>query len=128
MSNEAKLYWLTRLDSIHITFGILFFISLVVLVAFHIIMYMECYSATAITNFKEKFKILTRTAWTVVIISTLVGCFLPSRNEAIIIIAGGKVLTFTEKDSSLNKLPSQTTEIISKLIEEELKKLPKDKQ
>lgn len=46
--------------------------------------------------------------------------FVPTKNEAIVIIAGGKTLDFIKQDSSLNKIPSQTTAIISQFLQNEI--------
>lgn len=51
----------------------------------------------------------------------LVLIFLPTRNEVIAIYAGGKTLDFAQQDSSLAKIPAQTTEVISNYLDKMIK-------
>jgi hypothetical protein len=50
----------------------------------------------------------------------------PTRNEAILIMAGGKTLDFAQSDTSLSKIPYEATEIISGYLEKSIKELKKE--
>lgn len=130
MSNEAKIYWLTRLDGIN---GL--FIWLSILIGFFIVLII--FSSQASKDFDEfktgeelKQRIETRKKFTskigfltfLCIFSILVSIFLPTKNEAILITAGGKTMDFIQNDTSINKIPSQTTAIISNFLEKQLTK------
>ena len=56
----------------------------------------------------------------------LISVLTPTKEEAVFIVAGGKVIDFVQKDSSINKIPGQTTSILSTWLDEQLKK-EKDK-
>lgn len=50
--------------------------------------------------------------------------FLPTRNEALLIIAGGKTIEFIKKDTSTQKVPGQVTKLVSdalNLLQEQIK-------
>lgn len=119
MSNYSKLYWLTRLDNIQIllTFLIIFGVFyLLVLGVYRFITYVEDDD-------------IVKRPWHWVIgfffltIGVLGKTFTPTRNEAIFIVAGGKITDFVENDTSINKIPSQTTAILSTWLDKEIKKL-----
>ena len=61
--------------------------------------------------------------WPIYLSSILGLVFIPTQNEAIVIFAGGKTIDFIEADSSIQKIPHQTTEIISKFMENEILKM-----
>lgn len=54
------------------------------------------------------------------------GVFLPTQKEAIMIIAGGKTMDFIQKDTSVRKIPHQTTEFISEYLDKQIKELSKE--
>jgi len=62
------------------------------------------------------------------IISGISLIFIPSRDEAIMILAGGKTMDYIQSDTSLNKLPYQTTQIISEYLDKKIKDLKTDKK
>jgi hypothetical protein len=70
-------------------------------------------------------KYTSKIKWLVIIfiISVFGSVFIPNKNEAIIIIAGAKTIDFIQKDESINKIPSQTTLLISKFLEDNINKL-----
>ena len=58
----------------------------------------------------------------------LFAAIIPDRQDAIMIIAGGKAMNYVQSDSSLNKLPYQTTAIISEYLDKQIEELKKDKK
>ena len=52
--------------------------------------------------------------------------FVPSTQNALTILAGGKTLEFANKDKSLQKIPGQTTAIVASFLQNELNKLRKN--
>ena len=48
--------------------------------------------------------------------------FIPSKNDVIFIIAGGKTIDFIKSDTSINKIPAQTTKLITDYLQEQINK------
>lgn len=115
MSNEAKIYWLTRLDY--------FQTALITIGGLMCVFVLVCYFWTFLEmednwDFPKKQRKYMWIGGVIVLISL----FIPSKNEAILIVAGGKTMDFIQQDSSINKIPSQTTKIISNFLEKQLTK------
>ena len=68
-------------------------------------------------------KIVKRSLIPVFVVSLLVACLIPTQKEAVFIIAGGKTIDWAMADTSLNKIPSQTTAIISRFLEYQEKEI-----
>lgn len=51
--------------------------------------------------------------------------FIPDKDEAILILAGGATMNYIQKDSSLSKIGPQTTLIISQYLDSKIKELEK---
>lgn len=128
MTNQSSLYWLTRLDPILNMSSVLIAVSSVALIIFCIIIYgmiPDMYNYTKERK-KELFKSkrgIRNAMITVLLISILIQLFLPSRNEAIFIVAGGKTLDYVQSDTSLSKIPYQATTIISQYLDNQLKQI-----
>lgn len=115
MSNEAKIYWLTRLDHLQpalITVGIL---MSVFTISLYFWAFLEAEDDYEFAKKNRKYGIIG-------IIILFICLFIPSKDEAILITAGGKTMDFIQNDSSINKIPSQTTAIISNFLEKQLAK------
>lgn len=135
MSNTASLYWLTRLDHIQsfliaITIiSSIAFVSIIIGCAMHADM--DDYSWN---KDKEQDREKSRAKWKgflkplgfIAGLFSLVLVFLPTRDEAIFIVAGGKTIDFIQQDSSINKIPSQTTKAISVFLDNQIKELEGD--
>lgn len=133
MNNYEKIYWLTRLDGLHHFFVGMAIVSTILIVG--IIIW-----ATFSRDFDEfhhglqlKLRIKTRSKLTSKVkylvftffLVVLVSVFLPTQREAVLIIAGGKTIDFIQKDTAVNKIPEQTTMVVSKFLEKQLKELDK---
>lgn len=123
MSNYLKIYWLTRLDYLQgLAIGAGVCIGLLILL--HYIFY---YASNDFSD--DPFKLLK--GWlkpfaiTMFIVSVIASCLVPTKNEAILIMAGGKTMDFVQNDSSLNKIPAQATAIISDYLDKQLKETKK---
>jgi len=131
MSNYSKLYWLTRLDAIHsLMVGIIIFSSIALII--YLLFYLIEGSVNELDEDERKdfvkiYGIAKRLSMCFLIPSILIVMFVPSKNEAILIMAGGKVLNFAQQDTSLSKIPAQTTAIISSYMDEQIKKLKTNK-
>ena len=119
MNNYQKLYWLTRLDYLQGTCLWFLFISTV---AFCVIM--AIYSDAYDTEKKEAKKYKT-IALSIFIISLVGTIFIPSKNEVIFIFAGGKTMDFIQSDTSINKIPAQTTKLITDYLDNQIKEIEK---
>ena len=121
MNNYSSLYWLTRLDN----FNTLLIIT-AILSAIVIFIYCLCYamaydgkSKQAIGTYKKH---KNRAFWIGTIACILVA-FIPTKNEIVFIIAGGKTMSYIQSDTSLNKIPYQTTKIISDYLAKQIKEV-----
>lgn len=127
MSNYAKLYWLTRLDSIQGLCFFLLIITPIILIGYHTFRYDCCYDEDDELKFGKKFGRIKNIAWALFFSASLVMTFIPSKNEAILIMAGGKTMDFVQQDTSISKIPSQTTLIISQYLDKTIEDLNKAK-
>lgn len=115
MNNYAKLYWLTRLDYLQGLFTTVAILLAVGFIIYHL--------------FNEVFP-TKKSLWLVgvfVFISSVIACLIPNKNEAILIMAGGKTMDYIQQDSSLSKVPYQTTAIISEYLDKTLKEMKEKK-
>lgn len=125
MNNITKLYWLTRLDELKdmcVTISIL----CVVMVLLYIILSAIVMGTDSEKGFK-KYKWLRNLAIIFLPLFSITGLFIPTKNEMIFIFAGGKTMDFIQKDTSINKIPGQTTAIISNFLEKQIKELKTEK-
>lgn len=131
MNNYELLYWLTRLDNMRAFCGIMLAIGLIVYGATWLIYAMRCNEYPARTE-PQKIAFNKKLLWprivlvTFIIIGGLGLTFIPTRNEAILILAGGKTLDFVQSDSSIAKIPAQTTKLVSDYMEQAIKELSKE--
>ena len=136
METTTVLYWITRLDGIIsflIGLGILGgVIILSIIISIHASSdFDNCHNTEEISNRKN-----TRKRWRnkikwilpLTITFFLIAVFIPSKKDAIFIIAGGKTIDWAKADTNLAKIPSQTTLIISKYFDKQVKELEKEQQ
>lgn len=111
MSSYAKMYWLTRLDKLNTIF-VLFLLAGVVLLGLVVITWLALEEKE-----RGKSKLKLRRLKIIGVISFIIGItgtsFCPTKVEAIEIIAGGKVIDFVQSDTSINKIPAQSTKVIT---------------
>ncbi len=128
MSNYSKMYWLTRLDCINGLFIWLIIVSALTIIIF-IIAKPVCISDVyeeekiKINQLFKKRQWIIKLSVPVLIISVIGITFLPTKNDIIYIYAGGKTMGFIQSDTSINKLPAQTTKIISDYLDKNIKEL-----
>ena len=121
MSNYQVIYWLTRLQYIQ---G--FFIGVAVTCAALFVLHFIIY-AMSIDGYKLLKPWQRSTLLICATLFTLLACLTPTRNEAILIAAGGKAMNYVQADTSLQKIPYQTTTIISQFLEKQIKELKEAK-
>ncbi len=125
MSNYSQIYWLTRLDYaqyLFITCSVLLGLFILAHLINHLVVLSgECDDIVMLkSTFKRSIVILSFS------LSVIAACLIPTKNDMIIILAGGKTLDYVQGDTSLSKLPYQTTKIISDFLDKSIKEL-KDK-
>jgi len=123
MNNYEKIYWLTRLDNLETLFTTLVVIgSMFILVraVYKFIMHVEGDEYPSLKWYNHLF------FWPIYISAILGLVLIPNQKEAVIIFAGGKTIDFIQSDSSIQKIPHQTTEIISKFMENEILEMNKE--
>jgi hypothetical protein len=125
MSTYAKLYWLTRLDSISIFFEIIAFILFIGIVVLSVYYALEEGYEDNLEMKKKSIKI-GRILIISFLFSLLLNVFIPSQKEATFIIAGGKIIDFIKSDKNANKIPAQTTAITSSFLQKQIDKMNND--
>lgn len=126
MDNYSKIYWITRLDNIISLCIMAISMAAVGLVFYYVFRHIDNYDDEDIKEYDKTHKTARLLLWLTVFISTTVLTFIPSKNDLILIYAGGKTMDFVEADSSLSKIPSQTTLIISEYLDDKLKEMEKE--
>jgi hypothetical protein len=122
MSNYSQLYWLTRLDNFQSFFQTAIGISIggiIIYLVFLLFASIE-YDANEI-HLKRKW--IPKTFVFTIIFSGLTLLFVPTKNDLIFIYAGGKAIDYVQEDTSLQKIPFQTTKIISNYLDSKLNEL-----
>jgi hypothetical protein len=130
MSNYAKIYWLTRLDSLNVLFFTIAVISTIILLVYALV-----YVITAATEewdegerkaYEANWGWIKNSCLFVSIVCGLCATFIPTKNEALLIYAGGKTLNYVQSDTSLAKIPNQATSIVSEYMDKALKELKEE--
>lgn len=131
MTNYEKIYWLTRLDAIGGLFtGVIIFAS-IALIGYYMYYWIQKevdWDDDEAKAFRDSAKWFRRIAKSALIVGAIGSTFLPTRNEAILIMAGGKTMDYIQSDTSLSKIPYQTTAAISEYMEKYLKELKEEKK
>lgn len=122
MNNYFKIYWLTRLDNIQN----IFFAGCLVL-GFLILITYVCRAI------EGEYLLLSKKYSRIIAIISFILCIIianliPTKKEAIIILAGGKTMDFVQSDTSLSKIPTQTTTIISSYLDKTIKEIKREKK
>ncbi len=121
MSIYSQLYWLTRLDSI---FGLFVTASLLIAVILAVKFMLWTCGDDDDCMFETK-----STGWilfSIMCLTIIIACLIPTKKEVIFIVAGGKTIEYIEKDTSISKIPGQSTALLSKYLENELKQMSSD--
>ena len=126
MNNYLNLYLLTRLDGICGMLSTLVGVFAIILVIAFIgrLACLTDKNAEVENATKIGFKIFLP----ILIVSIILSISIPTKNEAIFIIAGGKTIDFIQNDTSICKLPAQTTAIISNYLDKQIKEIETTKQ
>ena len=127
MNNYSKIYWLTRLDNIQAIFISALIISLCVLFVYHIIMIIQCSDNDDRKEYNINYGKFKNTSFWIALVTGAFLVFLPSKNDMIMIYAGGKTMDYVQSDTSLSKIPYQTTAIISEYLDKSIKELKESK-
>lgn len=132
MNEYTKIYWITRLDAANSILISLLIISLI-MVAFYYIGWLVAgcdeFRSEKKLEAKDRFRKFTvkipTIFYPIIIISSLGIIFLPTKDDAIAIWAGGSTLEYVKKDTSLQKIPYQTTKLITDYLDSQLEKVKK---
>ncbi len=135
MNTYSKLYWLTRLDGMHglfITLTVVFFLAAIAIIIFTLASrdFDEFYTGDKLKvreEFRNKFSNKLKWIFPIAFISLFASILIPTRNEAIFIVAGGKTIDWAMQDTSLCKIPDQTTLILSEFLDKQIKELKNSK-
>jgi hypothetical protein len=123
MSTYASLYWLTRLSDLVILFGWLLAISIILIVVPLIVRCISivenCYGESTKRITGRLMKLGTVLAPIFILIVT----FLPTKQDVIFIIAGGKTIEFVKHDKAIQDIPGHTTQLIDAYLTKELSRI-----
>lgn len=127
MSNYSKIYWLTRLDGVHDFLLAIFLLSIGAIVAHFLFVFLG--------EFDEMFSEQAKKEWTrgknialfFIVFAGLALVLVPTKNDMILIYAGGKTMDYVESDSSSSKVPHQTTSIISEYLDKSIEEMKSKK-
>lgn len=123
MSNTAALYWLTRVDDFsNVLIGAMVVLSGLGIVFGLIWAFSVGFDEESTKLGRKWFK----TCLIIIPFLAITNAFIPSQKEAILIVAGGKTLDFIGSDTSIQKIPGQTTKIVSDFLEQQIKNLNQD--
>ena len=123
MQTTTQLYWLTRLDGISTAFGVtstILFVTSLILFIFYMCEATSDYDVNKelVANFKK----WLNKSLIGFFVSLLFALFIPNKNDVIFIIAGGKTIDFVKNDTSINKIPAQTTKLITDYLQKQINK------
>lgn len=114
---EFQIYLITRLDYLQ---GFIITIAIIGAIALG----MWCLFLTMEGEWDDKQRNKPKKRhFAFLLLFALIACLIPTRNEAIIIFAGGKAFDYIENDKNLQKLPFQATEIFSKYLDKKITEL-----
>lgn len=124
MNNYWKIYWITRLDSISDLFSALLFIGTLLCVVIGILSMIDGVENDFDTL--KKYQKIPKIILVVMLISGFFKVFIPNQTQTIAILAGGATLDYAQKDSSLSKIPYQTTQLVTKYLEKQIESVEKE--
>lgn len=114
---EFEIYLLTRLDYLQ---GFIIGIAIVL----GVVLGFWCLWLTMEGNWDDEDEKKPKKRYFVALISfVFIACLIPTKNEAIVIFAGGKAFDYLEKDKNLQEIPHKATEIFSKYLDTKIKEL-----
>lgn len=121
MSSYSQLYWLTRLDSFQGMFIAVAIISGIVLAVYWIckmvLLAQDGWEDSSLRSISRGKMVPLAIIFPIFVV---IGMLIPTRNEAIFIIAGGKTIDFIKKDSSINRIPEQSTKLITDFMQKQI--------
>lgn len=131
MSNYQKLYWLTRLDNFNSLFATLLILSILAFVLIVIFRLAHSDGDSYNDNVPERQVFRKRMGWHLywlpfsALFFGLMWVFTPTKNDVVFIIAGGATLDYIQTDTSLQKLPYQTTKFVSEYLDKKIAEIGK---
>lgn len=128
MNNYWKVYWVTRLDYLQGLFVALAVVTALALLLYYAIEYFNDYASSERKDYRKHWAWLRVMLYILFVTGTVTACLIPTKEEAFIIMAGGSVMDYAQKDTSLQKLPYQGMQIIGKMLDQKLEELDKSKK
>lgn len=126
MSTTWQIYWLTRLDNLITLFVIALAVMVIANVFYFVFKGIDRYDEDDEKEFAKKWKAI-KVTWFLAPVLALLVTMMPTKSDMITIIVGAKVIDFAKTDSSIQKIPSQSTKIISDFLQGEIDKVKQTK-
>lgn len=120
METTTQLYWLTRLDGLSTLFSVLAILSVLVTAFSSIINLCESTGRYQDEDIVNKTRKISRTSLVITLILVPIAILIPSKDDVIFIVAGSKTIDFIKNDTSINKIPAQTTKLITDYLDKQL--------
>lgn len=127
----SELYWMGRLDGLkNIVIGLAITCILISIIAFIIVRFVspdfdQFYDEEVKQRKKLRAMLIRKVYWiaTSGLLLMLFNVLIPTKNEYIFIVAGGKTINWIKQDSSIYNIPGKTTELIYQFLDKEVKNL-----
>lgn len=123
MNGYEQLYWLTRLDSVKDMVWTIFGFAVAFVVIYLIgLAVTACEGENDLENWKKAFKPWRWVVYPLLVINLLLGVFIPSKSDALLIMGAGTVLEYVETNKDLQTLPDKAVEALTEWSDNFLEK------
>lgn len=118
-----EIYWITRLDAINLTFGILEVIGILLVVILLWIYGVIYYNSESEQNKKKSRNLLHNAKVVSIITSLLLVCniFVPTTKEAYLIYGVGGTIDYVKNNKEANKIPDKAIKALNIFLDNECK-------
>ena len=118
-----EIYWITRLDAINLTFGILEVIGILLVVILLWIYGVIYYNSESEQNKKKSRNLLHNAKVVGIITSLLLVCniFVPTTKEAYLIYGVGGTIDYVKNNKEANKIPDKAIKALNIFLDNECK-------
>lgn len=125
----STIYWITRLDKFSdasLVIAYILCIATMILIMLSFVYYDVFFVYCDVTEpngakVRAKFRKRAYLTGALTFVFGVLHALIPTKNEAILIFAGGKAYEYVQQDTSLKKIPGLATEYLKVVLEKEIK-------
>lgn len=122
MNWYSLFYWFTVVDKISVFSTVLAaFATIITIIAFGCVVFNDSDGYNEDTYAKGKK--IAQWGWPISLLCWIVSIFIPTKKDILLIVAGGSVGSFIQKDSSIQALPSDVTRYLHISLQKEVEDL-----